>query len=332
MEQNRNWLNTARMTIDVEIEGLNAVKERLDESFNQAVDLLASCKGRVVISGLGKSGLVGRKLAATFSSTGTPAFFMHPVEGQHGDLGSIREEDIFIAISNSGKTDELNALIPALRALGVKIIALAGKTDSPLAALADLVISTEVPREACPLNLAPTASTTAVLAVGDALAVCLIEAKAFTENDFRRVHPGGALGQRLRQFLHELMRRPAPAALHTASLTEAVSALHQGGLGAVLILDEQGAAAGILTDGDLRRAMLKRGFNPEHPAKEYATGKFQYATPEMNAAEALDSMEQAAITVLPVLDGNNRPLGMIHLHDLLGKGRINFSGRGKNQD
>ncbi|MCL1888941.1 MAG: KpsF/GutQ family sugar-phosphate isomerase [Desulfovibrionaceae bacterium] len=332
MEQNRNWLNMARMTIDVEMEGLNAVKERLGESFNRAVDLLAICKGRVVISGLGKSGLVGRKLAATFSSTGTPAFFMHPVEAQHGDLGSIREEDVFIAISNSGKTDELNALIPALRSLGVKIIALAGKTDSPLAALADLVISTEVPREACPLNLAPTASTTAVLAVGDALAVCLIEAKAFTENDFRRVHPGGALGKRLRQFLHELMRCPAPAALHTASLAEAVNALHQGGLGAMLILDEQGIAAGILTDGDLRRALLKRDFNPEHPVKKYATEKFRHATPEMSAAEALDSMEQAAITVLPVLDGNNRPLGMIHLHDLLGKGGINFSGMSENQD
>ncbi|MDR2502780.1 MAG: KpsF/GutQ family sugar-phosphate isomerase [Deltaproteobacteria bacterium] len=323
MEQ--NWAELARMTFDIEIEGLQAVKTRLGASFDAAVRLLAACRGRVVISGLGKSGLVGRKLAATFSSTGTPSFFMHPVEGQHGDLGSIRGDDLLIAISNSGKTDELNAILPPLRSLGVRIIALTGGMDSPLAALADLCINTGVPREACPLNLAPTASTTAVLAVGDALAVCLIDAKSFTENDFRRVHPGGDLGRRLRRSICEIMHQHAPTAPRTADFAQAVAALHQGGLGAVLLLDEQGAAAGILTDGDVRRALLNNSFSPAGRAEAHMTANFRHATPDMSAAEVLDHMERASITVMPVLDAHKHPLGMVHLHDLLGKGRINFA-------
>ncbi|MDR2050938.1 MAG: KpsF/GutQ family sugar-phosphate isomerase [Deltaproteobacteria bacterium] len=319
------WVESGRRTIDVEIEGLMAVKMRLGSAFSQAVELLAACKGRVVISGLGKSGLVGRKIAATFSSTGTPSFFMHPVEGQHGDLGSIREGDVCIAISNSGKTDELNALLPALRGLGVKIIALTGGADSPLASLADLVISTEVPREACPFNLAPTSSTTAMLAVGDALAICLIEAKSFTEKDFKRVHPGGALGQRLSRPIPELMHADFPRAPLDADMTLALRALHGGGLGAVLLLDGQGELQGIITDGDLRRALLNNSFNPSGKAAELMTKSFRCATTEQSAAEVLNLMEQAAITVMPILDRRGRPVGIIHLHDLLGKGQISFT-------
>lgn len=320
----RDWAVIAKETIDIEIEGLIAVKNRLGQAFNMAVDTLAACQGRVVITGLGKSGLVGRKLAATFSSTGTPSFFMHPVEGQHGDLGSIREDDAVIAISNSGKTDELNAILPVLQSLGVKIISLTGDPDSPMAHLSDIVINTAVPREACPLNLAPTSSTTAVLAVGDALAVCLIEAKAFTEKDFKRVHPGGALGQRLRQAVNEIMHDTVPAVPVSANMGAAVDALHLGGLGAVLVLDENGSASGILTDGDLRRALLNKRFEQSGQVADIMTKQFRFATQSMTVAEVLDLMEQAAITVIPVLDEARRPVGIIHMHDLLGKGQIKF--------
>lgn len=321
----RDWTELAGQTLAIEMEGLRAVREALGPSFNQAVEFLAACRGRVVISGLGKSGLVGRKIAATLSSTGTPAFFMHPVEGQHGDLGSIREDDALIAISNSGETDELNALLPPLRVLGVKIIALTGGAASTLAGLADLTISTAVPREACPLNLAPTSSTTATLAVGDALAVCLIEARGFTEKDFRRVHPGGALGRRLSRPVLELMRRDAPLADQQARLDEALAALHRGGLGAVFLVNGQGAVSGVITDGDLRRSLLNKGFDPARRAEELMTRSFRSAAPEDTAAEALNRMEDAAITVMPILDKEGRALGVIHLHDLLGKGGIRFS-------
>ncbi len=320
----RDWISLARETLDIEIEGLQAVRENIGPSFNRAMSVLASCRGRVVVTGLGKSGLVGRKLAATFSSTGTPSFFLHPVEGQHGDLGGVRDDDVIIAISNSGKTDELIAIFPVLRSLGVKIISLTGGMDSPMAQMSDVVINTAVPREACPLNLAPTSSTTAVLAMGDALAVCLIEAKAFTENDFRRFHPGGALGQRLGKAISEIMQERVPAVPDSANMGAAVDALHLGGLGAVLVLDDDGAAKGILTDGDLRRAILNKNFTPAGSVTGIMTKKFRHATQSMTVAEVLDIMESAAIMVMPVLDEKGLPLGIIHMHDLLGKGQIKF--------
>lgn len=324
MNRERDWAALGRETIAIEIEGLEAVKDRMGEAFNQAVGILAACKGRVIITGLGKSGLVGRKLAATFSSTGTASFFMHPVEGQHGDLGSVREDDAVIAISYSGKTDELNAIVPVLRSLGVKIVAITGGADSPLAALADVTLDVAVPREACPLNLAPTASTTATLAMGDALAVCLLEAKSFTEKDFKRVHPGGALGQRLREAVGDLMHKDAPTTPLGASLAQAVASVHKGGLGASIIVDEAGKAVGILTDGDIRRALLHGGFDSGRNVAEVMTASFSHATAGMSAADVLNIMENSAITVLPVLDAQGLVLGIIHMHDLLGKGAIKF--------
>lgn len=323
---NRDWLTLAKETFDIEIEGLQHVRSRLGESFNRAVDILAACKGRVIITGLGKSGLVGRKIAATLSSTGTASFFLHPVEGQHGDLGSIRGEDTVIAISYSGKTDELNAILPVLRALGVKIVAITGGAASPLAALADVTLDVGVPREACPMNLAPTTSTTATLAMGDALAVCLIEAKSFTEKDFKRVHPGGALGQRLRESVGQLMHKAAPTTPLAASFGEAVAAVHKGGLGATLITNPDGKAVGILTDGDIRRSLLGGGFDGSRAVEEVMTKKFRHATEQMTVAEVLNIMEGSAITVLPVLDEKGMVQGIIHMHDLLGKGDIKFEG------
>ena len=324
--QKKNWIPRAVEALNIEIEGLEAVRDHLDEQFNVAVEILAACKGRVVISGIGKSGLVGRKLAATFSSTGTPAFFLHPVEGQHGDLGSIRAEDVLIAISNSGNTDELNAILPVLRALGVKIIALTGGVDSRMASLSDVVLNTGVPREACPMNLAPTSSTTATLAMGDALAVCLIEYKAFTERDFKRVHPGGSLGQRLREPVDALMQRDSlPLAAMSVSSSQAIEVLNQGGLGTVLLLDGDGRTAGILTDGDIRRALCSGSFKPDAPVAEIMTARFSYAMPGQTVAEVLDLMERRAIMALPVLGGDKKPLGIVHLHDLLGKGKFKFS-------
>jgi arabinose-5-phosphate isomerase len=320
----RDWSALAKETFDIELEGLEHVKVRLGESFSRAVEILAACKGRVIITGLGKSGLVGRKIAATLSSTGTASFFLHPVEGQHGDLGSIRDDDAVIAISYSGKTDELNAILPVLRSFGVKIVAITGGMDSPLASLADVTLNVGVPREACPMNLAPTTSTTATLAMGDALAVCLIEAKSFTKKDFKRVHPGGALGQRLRESVGELMHKAAPTTPLMSDFGRAVADVHNGGLGATLIVDEAGKALGIITDGDIRRSLLNGGIDASRAVAEVMTPKFRHARPEMSVADVLNIMEDHAITVLPVLDGNGVVQGIIHMHDLLGKGDIKF--------
>lgn len=324
-DDSKDWISVAREAITTEIEGLEELSRNLGPTLSQAIEMLAACTGRVIVSGLGKSGLVGRKIAATFSSTGTPAFFLHPVEGQHGDLGSVRRDDVLIAISNSGKTDELNAIIPALRALGIPVIALTGNMESPLARLADISLNTHVPREACPMNLAPTTSTTATLALGDALAVCLICRKAFTPDDFKLVHPGGALGQRLRYKITELMHtRNVPLIQESAKTADAVRKVDDCGLGAVLLQNDSGTVCGILTDGDVRRALNNGSYSPESPVSAIMTRSFRFATPSQNVADVLDIMEENAILVMPVLTEDKKPLGMVHLHDLLGKGSIKF--------
>ena len=322
-----DWLALGREVLDVEIEGLVAVREALDESFVRALELLAGCTGRVVATGLGKSGLVARKIAATFASTGTPAFFLHPVEGAHGDLGMIRPQDIILAVSNSGETDELNCLLPSLRALGAGLVALAGNRASTLGRLADATIECRVPREACPLDLAPTASTTAALAVGDALAVCLMRWKSFDEKDFRRVHPGGALGQRLKCRAAELMHAEVvPVVEAAATLGQALEVCNRGGLGAVVIVDQGRKLLGILTDGDVRRLVCKGALDLKGPVVESMTAAPRFARLDQSAAELLDIMESKAITVLPVLAADDTLAGVIHLHDLLGKGRLRFAG------
>jgi len=321
------WLELAREVLDIEMEGLAAVRGQLDENFLAALEVLATCTGRVAVTGIGKSGLVARKIAATLSSTGTPAFFLHPVEGAHGDLGMLRQGDVVLALSNSGETDELNTLLPALKTLGVLVLGLTSGADSTLAKLSDVVISARVPREACPMNLAPTASTTAALAVGDALAVCLMRIKDFGTKDFRRVHPAGALGARLSQPVSSLMHTESlPVVFQDAPLAHALTALNAGGFGLVAVTDQDRRLVGVLTDGDLRRMLHKTGaYVPTAPVSASMTRGPRSAAITATAAEVLDLMEARQITVLPVLAADGRLAGLVHLHDLLGKGRVRFA-------
>ncbi|SHN66388.1 KpsF/GutQ family sugar-phosphate isomerase [Desulfovibrio litoralis] len=320
-------ISIGKEVLQAEIDGISLMRQRLGRSFADAVNLLASCEGRVAITGLGKSGLVGRKIAATLSSTGTPAYFMHPVEGAHGDLGSILDKDVVVAISNSGKTAELLAIMSPLRQIGAKIIALVGNPRSPLADCADIFIDVSVAKEACSLNLAPTTSTTVTLAVGDALAVSLMKTKDFTDADFKRFHPGGALGQRLKMHAREIMNtEKLPIASEDSSLGEALAVLDRGNMGAVFILDGSRRLVGILTDGDVRKKMVHDGLNLLAPISSMMTQNPRVAKETDFAAELLDLMEQKAITVLPVVDDAHRLIGMLHIHDILGKGQFKFAG------
>ncbi|MDR3641508.1 MAG: KpsF/GutQ family sugar-phosphate isomerase [Humidesulfovibrio sp.] len=315
-----------REVLDIEIEGLTAVRGQLDGGFLEALERLAACKGRVVVTGIGKSGLVGRKIAATLSSTGTAAFFLHPVEGAHGDLGMIRPGDVVLALSNSGETGELNTLLPALKSLGAVIVCMTSGVESTLARLSDVVIMVNVPREACPLNLAPTTSTTAALAVGDALAVCLMRIKDFGTKDFKRVHPAGALGARLSQPIGSLMHTEnLPVAREDVPLNQALAVLNAGGFGLAALTDASGRLTGVLTDGDVRRMLCKGGFEPSRPVAEVMTKAPRNVAATDSSAQVLDLMEARQITVLPVLNQDGSLAGLVHLHDLLGKGRVRFA-------
>jgi arabinose-5-phosphate isomerase len=322
-----DWLVLAREVLDIEREGLRAAGDQLGEGFVRALTAMAECRGRVVITGIGKSGLVGRKIAATLSSTGTPSFFLHPVEGAHGDMGMIRSEDVVLALSNSGGSDEVNAIIPTLRSLGATVIAMTGNTASAMAELADITIEVKVPREACPMGLAPTSSTTAQLAVGDALAVCLMEWKAFDKDDFRKFHPGGSLGQRLAMCVDQLMHTSGlPVVDDSVSVREAVSVLNSGGLGLVAIVDAGVMLKGVFTDGDVRRLVCADGLDMDRPVAAVMTVSPRRAVVGESSARVLDLMEQSEITVLPVVREDGVLAGMVHLHDLLGKGALRFSG------
>lgn len=325
----RDWLALARQVLDVEIEGLVAVRGLLGDGFLQALERMSCCRGRVVVTGIGKSGLVGRKIAATLSSTGTPSYFLHPVEGAHGDMGMIRPEDVILAISHSGETDELLNILPAFKALGAAVVALTGNPDSSLARAADAVVNVNVPREACPMGLVPTSSTTATLAVGDALAVCLMERKDFGRNEFRRVHPGGSLGRQLSQFVETLMHREnLPAVPQGTPLGRALEELNRGRLGVVVVTGEGGRLLGLLTDGDVRRMVCRGPLDLDGPVDASMTRNPRRVRQGEPSARALDIMEGHQIIVLPVVAEDDRLVGLIHLHDLLGKGRFKFAGNG----
>lgn len=317
----------AREVLRIEAEGILQLVERLDESFATAVEWIFAAAGRVIVTGIGKSGIVGRKIVATLSSTGTPALFIHPVEAMHGDLGMVRGEDIVLALSNSGETDELNVIIPSLKALGARVIGFTGNLDSPLARLSDLAIYTGVPREACPFGLAPTASTTAQLAMGDALAVALIKLRDFQARDFHRYHPGGHLGERLKVPLSQVMRTDdqIPTVGPDVPVTEALDEMTRKGLGATLVVGESGQLLGIFTDGDLRRACHRYRDLWSRPIREVMTPHPRSVPIQHSVADALEIMERHLITVLPVVGDKVLLVGILHLHDLLGKGKIKFT-------
>ena len=319
-------IEAAKQVLRIEEEGLAAVRERIGEEFVQAVETILASPGRLVITGIGKSGIIGQKISATLNSTGTPSFFLHPVEAMHGDLGMLMPDDVVLAISYSGETEELNSLLFSLKERGNKIIAMTGGKHSSLASAADIVLDIRVPQEACPLGLAPTASTTATLAMGDALSVVLLNRKKFQAKDFRLNHPGGSLGQRLKVRVTEVMLTgpDIPVISPEGSTTEAVQVLNEKNKGVVLVTDGENNVLGIVTDGDVRRAVVSRQGLSEMSASEFMTTNPVCIDESRLAADALSIMQRHEITALPIVDINNKLLGLLHLHNLLGKGEFRF--------
>ncbi|HEV2322269.1 MAG TPA: KpsF/GutQ family sugar-phosphate isomerase [Gammaproteobacteria bacterium] len=317
-------IRLAREVLDTEASAITALKERLDGSFTEACRLILACRGRVVVTGMGKSGHVANKIAATLASTGTPAFFVHPGEASHGDLGMIIGEDLVLALSNSGETSELVTILPLIKRLGVKLIALTGKPDSTLAKTADVHIDVSVAREACPLNLAPTASTTAAIAMGDALAVALLEARGFTEEDFARSHPGGSLGRRLLLRVEDIMHAGAaiPQVSLGTPLSQALMEMTKKGLGMTAIVDGQGRVAGIFTDGDLRRTLDKRVDVHKASIDEVMTKNCTTVAADILAGEALHLMESRKFNGLLVVGKDRTLMGALNMHDLLRAGIV----------
>lgn len=315
----------AREVLQVEADGILAVRHNLDEAFSRAVDLIMACPSRLVVTGIGKSGLVGQKITATLNSTGTSSFFLHPVEAMHGDLGMVSSTDVVLAISYSGETAELNALLASIGERNVPIIAMTGGAASTLSSCADVTLNVAVPKEACPLGLAPTTSTTATLALGDALAVALLQRKQFKAEDFRRNHPGGSLGERLKVSVNEVMLTGAeiPSVMEEDPLQQAIETLHEKNLGAVMVTNREGFLAGILTDGDVRRIVIS-GYLPDVRLGDVMT-RDPFSIPDnLLAADALSLMQRHEITILAVVDSEKRLQGILHLHNLLGKGEFRF--------
>jgi arabinose-5-phosphate isomerase len=311
-----------RRVLATESQAVAALEHRLGEDFARACRLLLACEGRVVVTGMGKSGHVGSKIAATLASTGTPSFFLHPAEAVHGDIGMITARDLVLAISNSGETDELLTILPVIKRLDVRLVALTGRADSTLARYATVTLDVSVPAEACPLNLAPTASTTATLAMGDALAVAVLEARGFTEEDFARSHPGGMLGRRLLLHVEEVMRTGAdlPAVRPETPLSAGLLEMSRKGLGMTTVVDEQNRVIGVFTDGDLRRALDGQVDVHSNRMGEVMTAGPKVARPRMLAAEAVHLMEAHRITALPVVDDDGVLVGALNVHDLLRAG------------
>jgi arabinose-5-phosphate isomerase len=315
-------LQLARETLQIEADAIIALKNRIssnpEDSFAQAVALLLSCTGRVVVSGMGKSGHIARKIAATLASTGTPALFVHPAEAAHGDLGMVTENDVFVAISNSGETAELLAIVPIIKRMGAKLIAMTGNESSNLAQLANVHLDVRVEKEACPLNLAPTASTTATLALGDALAVALLDARGFQEDDFARSHPGGALGRRLLTHVRDVMRsgEAIPAVTANVTLSQALLEITRKGMAMTAVVDDTYRAIGIFTDGDLRRLIEQvRDFTKLNIA-DVMHANPRTVGPDQLAVEAVELMEQFRINQLLVADADGKLVGALHIHDL----------------
>ncbi|MCS0581042.1 KpsF/GutQ family sugar-phosphate isomerase [Massilia pinisoli] len=318
--QARRALELAREALDVEGEAIRKLSARLDrdDSVPRAVALMMACKGRVVVSGMGKSGHIGRKIAATLASTGTPALFLHPGEAAHGDLGMVTSQDVLIAISYSGESSELAIVIPAVKRMGVPVIAITGKPESSLALAADVHLDVSVEKEACPLNLAPTASTTATLALGDALAVALLELRGFKSDDFARSHPGGALGRRLLTHVRDVMRSgdAVPKVKPDALLTDALLEISHKGMGMTAIVDDGGRPVGVFTDGDLRRLIEKVQDFSKLVIRDVMHANPRRVHPEQLAVDAVAVMEEFRINQMLVVDASDVLVGALHIHDL----------------
>ncbi|QYF94753.1 KpsF/GutQ family sugar-phosphate isomerase [Massilia sp. PAMC28688] len=313
-------MDMARETLDIEVDAMHALQRRLlgDDSVGKAVGLLLACGGRVVVSGIGKSGHIGRKIAATLASTGTPAMFVHPAEAAHGDLGMVTAQDAFIAISNSGETAELMSILPIIKRMGAPLIAMTGNPKSSLALLADVHLDVSVAKEACPLNLAPTASTTVTLALGDALAVALLDARGFKEEDFARSHPGGALGRRLLTHVRDVMRsgEAVPRVLADVPLATALLEITQKGMGMTAVVDEAGHPIGVFTDGDLRRLIERVQDFTKIVIRDVMHANPRRVRPEQLAVDAVHVMEENRINQMLVVDDEDRLVGALHIHDL----------------
>ena len=321
-DETRTLIERGRRVLAIEARAVADLEHRLGPEFAAACALLLACEGRVVVTGMGKSGHVGNKIAATLASTGTPSFFLHPGEAMHGDIGMITARDVVIALSNSGETDELVAILPVIKRLDVPLIALTGSRDSTLGRYASVTLDVSVPQEACSLNLAPTASTTATLAMGDALAVAVLEARGFTPEDFARSHPGGTLGRRLLLHVEDVMHRgdTLPAVSPDTVLSAGLLEMSRKGLGMTAVVDERRRVLGVFTDGDLRRAFDRQIDVHQTRMHEVMTKNPKVAQPRMLAAEAVHLMETHRITALPVVDADGVLIGALNVHDLLRAG------------
>ena len=320
-------IEQAQKVLAVEAQAIERLIPRIDEHFIKAIELLLDCKGRVIVTGMGKSGLVGKKIAATLASTGTPSFFLHPAEGIHGDLGMVTADDVVISLSNSGETTEVVSILPIIKRIGASIIAMCGNSQSTMALNADVFIDVSVDEEACPLGLAPTASTTATLAMGDAIAVVLLSKRKFTPEDFALFHPGGSLGRKLLLTVENVMHsgEDNPIVSAETNVKEALFVMTSKGLGATAVVDQSGCLLGILTDGDIRRGLETGHQLLEESVVNIMTKTPKTITADKLAAAALSIMEKnkpRPITVLPVVDKNNFVIGIVHLTDLLRQGVV----------
>ena len=319
--------DSAIQTLRIEAESITHLIEHVDDEFERVVHCILDCRARVIITGMGKSGHVGRKIAASLASTGTPSFFMHPAEAFHGDLGMVTADDVVIAISNSGESAEVVNILPVIKRIGAKIVAMSGRRESSLGKNADYFIDVSVEREACPLGLAPTASTTAALAMGDAIMVALLEARNFTKQDFALFHPGGSLGRKLLLTVENVMHsgEDNPIIHYSATAKEALFMMTDKGLGATSVIDDDGNFIGLVTDGDIRRGLSKGSQFLDESVDKLMTRHPQTISQEKLAAAALSIMEKhkpRPITVLPVVNGDNKPVGIVHLTDLLRQGVV----------
>ena len=324
MKTKQNFQNLGLKVVRIEQQAVAALAERIDENFACACELMLACQGRVIITGMGKSGHIGSKIAATLASTGTPAFFVHPGEASHGDLGMITRQDVVLALSNSGETEEIRTILPIIKRLGVPLIAMTGNKQSSLAGFASAHLDVSVEQEACPLGLAPTSSTTAALVMGDALAVSLLDARGFTHNDFALSHPGGSLGKRLLLLVSDIMHseEQIPLVSETALISEALLEMTEKKLGMTAVVDEAGRVTGIFTDGDLRRMMERNLDIHQTSITAVMTRHCKVISKQILAAEAMRIMEEKKINALIVVDEQQRPTGALNMHDLIRAGIV----------